>query len=435
MASLLKPWVIRYLDAEGHQVPKGTPGARKVKERAKKWYAQYVDQDGRRKRTPLCSDKTAARQMLATLEREVQLGKAGLVDSFSHHRKAPIATHVAAYEIHLRDKGVTAKGLYEERRKLRAVIEGCGFKSLADLRPEAVEIFLATLAEQGAGSSTRNHYLGTIKAFARWCFETKRMGENVLGSIARSRGEIRRRRRALTEDELVRLIRAARARPLQEVLTIRSGKRRGERVADTRRPETRARVERLGWERSLIYKTLVFTGLRRGELDALQACHLKLDGPRPHLALPGAMTKNGEIANLPLRQDLAEDLRRWLEATGKSGTDQVLKVNRNFYKVLRLDLKMAGIPYKDQQGRTIDVHALRHTTATCMSMAKVTPRVAQRHMRHSDIRHTLQTYTDVNMLDEAEALAALPNLPLQGETGPLTAPAPGSVKSTEGTSA
>jgi hypothetical protein len=36
MASLLKPWVIRYLDASGRQVPKGTPDAHKVNQRTAK---------------------------------------------------------------------------------------------------------------------------------------------------------------------------------------------------------------------------------------------------------------------------------------------------------------------------------------------------------------------------------------------------------------
>ena len=34
MASLVRPWIVRYVDRAGRQVPKGTPGARKKKERA-----------------------------------------------------------------------------------------------------------------------------------------------------------------------------------------------------------------------------------------------------------------------------------------------------------------------------------------------------------------------------------------------------------------
>jgi hypothetical protein len=37
MGSLLKPRITRYLDASGGQVRKGTPGARKVAEKAAKW--------------------------------------------------------------------------------------------------------------------------------------------------------------------------------------------------------------------------------------------------------------------------------------------------------------------------------------------------------------------------------------------------------------
>ena len=82
---------------------------------------------------------------------------------------------------------------------------------------------------------------------------------------------------------------------------------------------------------------------------------------------------------------------------------------------MRRDLKAAGIPYRDDRGRTLDVHALRHTTATILSLAKVSPRVVQEFMRHSDIKLTMQTYTDPRLLDEAEALAALPHLALNSE--------------------
>jgi hypothetical protein len=34
-------------------------------------------------------------------------------------------------------------------------------------------------------------------------------------------------------------------------------------------------------------------------------------------------------------------------------------------------------------------------------------------MRHSDIKLTMEVYTDVQQLDEAEALAAMPELPVE----------------------
>jgi integrase len=61
------------------------------------------------------------------------------------------------------------------------------------------------------------------------------------------------------------------------------------------------------------------------------------------------------------------------------------------------------------------VHALRHTTATILARAKVSPRIAQLFMRHSDIKLTMQVYTDPRLLDEEEALNAFPELPSGGD--------------------
>jgi len=68
------------------------------------------------------------------------------------------------------------------------------------------------------------------------------------------------------------------------------------------------------------------------------------------------------------------------------------------------------IDKRDADRRTVDVHALRHTTATYLAKAGVAPRTAQTIMRHSDIRLTLGTYTDPKLLDTAAALDALPSL-------------------------
>jgi integrase len=413
MASLVRPWIIRYVDRQGRQVPKGTPGARKVKKRATKWYGQYLDADGNRRRVPLSSDKVAALQLLAERQRDAERRKAGLVDRFVEHRKAPIASHLEDYKTHLRNKGVSEKHLSETFRRLEAVLDDGAVRGLGDLRPEAVEHFLNRLAEGGASARTRNTYLSSAKAFSRWCLRSRRTGEDALACLQAASGDPIRRRRSLTEEELARLLQATRERPLAEVMTLRTGKRRGQRVAKVR-PEVKAKFERLGWERSLIYKTAILTGLRRGELATLEVRQLTLIGARPCVILERADTKNLEAADLPLRGDLAEDLKQWIEATGKKGGDKLFRVPVELVKILKRDLKAAKIPYTDQHGRTFDVHALRHTTSTYMGRGKVTPRVAQEFMRHSDIKLTMQTYTDANLLDEAEALASLPLLPLAG---------------------
>ena len=437
MGSLLKIWVIRYVDAEGRRISKGAPGARTIRERSSKWYGQFKDVHGKRRRTPLSKDKGAALQKLAELEREVARGKAGLIDPYAVHRESSINVHVAAYEAHLlNNEGVSQKHLKETMRRLHFVLRDCGAVILSDLRADAVENVLRSLASEqengtkpSARARTRNTYLASARAFARWCVASGRVETDPLAPVrvlqakkgkGRSHhlvavGPVRRKRRPLTEPEIARLLDAAQRRPLREAMTVRTGERRGQVVGNVR-PNIRARLELLGWERSLMYLVMIYTGLRRGEVAALQVCHLQLEGTSPRIELPGEMTKNGAPAAIPLRSEMVEELVRWLTATGKTNNEPVFRVPVELVKILKRDLALAGIPYKDEHGRTIDVHALRHTTATLLSRAKVPPRVAQQLMRHSDIKLTMQVYTDVSRLDETAALAAMPSLRLPGES-------------------
>src|SRR5262249_13323963 len=105
---------------------------------------------------------------------------------------------------------------------------------------------------------------------------------------------------------------------------------------------------------------------------------LRLDGPHPRVELPGELTKNREAAQVPLRADLAGELAEWVRATGKGKSDKVFRVPAELVKIPKRDLALAGIPYRDDQGRAVGVLALRHRTAPLVSRGKVPPRVAQK---------------------------------------------------------
>ncbi len=195
-----------------------------------------------------------------------------------------------------------------------------------------------------------------------------------------------------------------------------------------KQPDYLAELTRRGRERALIYKTLVLTGLRKGELAALTAQHVELDGPVPYIVLDAADDKAGRGAEIPLRGDLAADLRFWLDvladaqerarAAGKpiparlAPNAPLLTVPTGLSCILNRDLPAAGIPKRDERGRTVDVHALRHTFGTHLSKGGVAPRTAQAAMRHSTLGLTMNTYTDPKLLDVAGALNVLPDLPL-----------------------
>ena len=226
------------------------------------------------------------------------------------------------------------------------------------------------------------------------------------------------------------MLSVARERPLLEALTVRKGPRKGERYANVR-SEVRKRLELLGRERALIYKTLVLSGLRRGELASLTVAQLFLDGPIPFAALDAADEKSREGNKVALRSDLATDLRNWLAEklrrlqaeAGHSGkpipsrlspATPVFEVPDKLCKILSRDLHLAGIPKRDERGRVLDVHALRTTFGTLMSKGGISPRTAQAAMRHSKIDLTMNVYTDPKLLDVRGALDVLPALPLDG---------------------
>ena len=79
MSRVFKKSITRYLDAEGRQVPKGTPGARKVKEKSAKWYGRAP---GAARPVPLCENKAAAQMMLNELVRKAGLATVGLADPY-----------------------------------------------------------------------------------------------------------------------------------------------------------------------------------------------------------------------------------------------------------------------------------------------------------------------------------------------------------------
>jgi len=166
--------------------------------------------------------------------------------------------------------------------------------------------------------------------------------------------------------------------------------------------------------RALIYKFMILTGLRCGEVASLTVSSLRLDEANPYVLIEGRHAKSGKAALLPLRPDLADDLRKHIANTaqgdgGEPTTDAPLfNLGRNFLRTFNLDLAAAGIVKRDGQGRTIDVHSLRHTFATLLARKGVSPSVAQKLMRHSDIRLTMNTYTHLDVADTAAAVAELP---------------------------
>ncbi len=401
-----------------------------------------------------CRDEDAARSVLGKLERRAELVKSEVITTAeaatADHQATPVADHFAAYLTHQQSRGVSERHLRDVDRIGNRMLRDCALGTLRDIRPEVVERWLAARLSDGMAARTRNIHLQAVRGFCKWCVQTERLASNPLARIAKAdeKSDRRRQRRAMTEAELLKLLQVARMRPLaefgRETLAVdgseaeATGRRRKrsnwtykpltldslhaaterarERLADN--PDFVADMERLGCERALIYKTLVLTGLRRNELASLTVGQLELGGAMPFAVLNAADEKNRQGSTLPLRTDLAAELRDWISEKRERfqgrpdafGREPLFVVADSLGKILDRDLLAAGIDKADERGRTIDVHALRHSFGTLLSKGGVTPRTAQAAMRHSNIDLTMNVYTDPKLLDVQGALDSLPSL-------------------------
>ena len=232
-------------------------------------------------------------------------------------------------------------------------------------------------------------------------------------------------------------------------MTVRRGKAKGKPLANLS-PETRDELLRIGRERALIYKALVLTGLRKGELASITVGQVDMGGGVPHLLLHARDEKNRRGSEIPLRADLAADIRSWLAdrlawaqqaahdaeepiPASLPSDEPLFEVPDGLIRIFDRDLVFAGLARiekrggkevvvkTDDRGRTIDIHALRHTFGTHLSKAGVPLRTAQAAMRHSDPSLTANVYTDPKLLDVAGAMASLPDLPLAAVGGQTAA--------------
>jgi integrase len=410
------------------------------------WHCRYRNAAGRViEESTRCRDKENAKQRLANIIALNERILAGVLApseaDVALHRHASIDGHVSAYLKAMRSrrgKGrrahLTAKHIGEYARSVKLVIAECRFKTLAEVTSERMHLWVSDCVREQEvrkwSNRTINAHVAAMSAFLNWCVESNRLTTSPLARFRKlDESASKHPRRALTEAELERLLVAARLRPIAEFgrKVEKLPKPDGKRTAWTRLPLTfetleeafdagcetlrRApaklrKLKRLGEERCLIYRVLVTTGLRRGELESIRV--RDIDFAAETITLAAEHDKAGRGATVALRSDIAAELREWIESRQLKPEAPALVVPDKLIRILDRDLIAANIPKIDERGRRIVVHSTRNTLATMLNKAGVAPRVVQEAMRHSDIRLTMQTYTDAAQLDVAKALEGLP---------------------------
>jgi len=426
--------VARWTNGKGQERTAEVLGKDRVQFVSDCWYVRYNDASGKMRRESTgCRDRQAAEKMLADILANIKKIKAGVMSQNEmaavSHLDTPFSKHTKNYLTSLaaktiRGRKVSPKHVRHVRDALTRLVHDCGFKTLRDIDRQKMQRWMdkkATLPRNSddpkskpLSARTINMHRAAIVAFCNWCVAEGRLTLNPLAGLPKAeQAEPARKRRPLTDDEIARLLKATQERPLCEALTIRRGKNKGKQLAKVSQQE-RKRLERLGCQRALTYKFMMLTGLRKGEVASLTIGSVCLDEDNPYVCVEGKHAKSGRAATLPLRRDLADDLRKHIANMKDANGSEVamdtplFNVGQNFLRTFDLDLAAAGIPRRDAQGRSVDVHCLRHTFATLLARNGVSPSVAQKLMRHSDIRLTMNTYTHLELADTADAVAALP---------------------------
>ncbi len=284
--------------------------------------------------------------------------------------KLPILKHLDEFEADLQARGRVPKYIDNLGMRIRKLVGDCGWKQLHEITADS---FVSWRSRQKFSAKTLLEYQNAISGFLYWLRQNRRIGDNPLEFVGKPelRGRETRHRRALSVEE---------GRKLLEV----SG------------------------SRAVVYRMVFYTGFRRGELEQVEWADMHLDDAvEPFVSVRASTTKNHKKAVRHLPADLAAELRE-LKTQAMSEAGRVFKVPS--VEELHADLKRAGIPPVDAQGRIVDFHALRKTACTWLQIAGVAERAAMEFMRHSDRRLTDQVYTDTSLLEVKAASQTLHDL-------------------------
>ena len=366
-------------------------GTNRVTVQSDTWTAQFTDEHGKTQRiSTKTTVRSVAERILARYQTEVDRIRTG-VATREELSKAPfrLVTFDKALE-QFRTKmvadGTTEKHVCVTMQKIATICSETGINSLPDIRRETIERWVANEVQTKARAlGTINTYLNAIKAFVLYLAEIEVLPRNPLKSIRKLNDALdpRKKRRALTADEIDRLLK-------QAELNKMSGK----------------------WEigeRKLIYRLLLGTGLRSTELSLLTPN--QIDFARNRLTVEAAKTKNKKADILPMRVDLVQSVKEWVAQHAIQPHERIFRFKQksildSFYS----DLKAAGIERKSSDGRSIDIHALRKTFGTMLAKAGVPLTTTQRLMRHHSPVITAKLYIDVDPVDMMQALEQLPAL-------------------------
>ncbi len=328
----------------------------------------------------------------------------------------PLREHLDDWHQALADRNNSAKHVRISVNRVSALLDGCRFQSQADVQASRVEAWLAQERRaERLSITTSNYYLRDAKSFFHWLVEDDRADRNPLQSLKPLNTEVEdhRRRRCLPHDDF------------QEFLTAAYN------------GDTLKRIS--GPNRFMLYLVAGWTGLRAQELASLQPESFNLDGMEPTVTVQAGYSKHKREDVLPLRADLADLLREWMQ--DKPAGQRLWRGAwwNKAAEMVQADLAAAKqkwvgeaadpaerrqreqadrFAYHDAENWYFDFHSLRGQFISAMENAGVSLKTLQALARHSRVETTLKHYARVQLAGVRSALDSLPGLP-QGNSPEL----------------
>ncbi|MHB9070495.1 MAG: tyrosine-type recombinase/integrase, partial [Sedimentisphaerales bacterium] len=275
------------------------------------YYLAFTDFSGIHHRLALLSDKNAS-ESLAEIVKRLARSKVtgtsdqtardmqqlsdrisrrliawGVVDGQAAGMGKPLADHLQDYK-----KGMISKGntlAYVELTHQRAktvLIEKCGFVYISDIKASMVQNAIAGLQHEKTkiplSLQSQNFYLKSCQQFCRWLVQDRRTSDNPLQHLTGKNVKLDRRheRRALSADEVRRLLETTKAAPFRFGMS--------------------------GTERALLYRLAAESGIRKNELRSLTVSSFDLPGHS--VTVSAGDSKHRQEDRLPLRPDTADAL-------------------------------------------------------------------------------------------------------------------------------
>jgi len=378
-----------------------------------KWYVEFTDHQETVQRISAFKDKKASEELGRKIERLVscrvageapdtvmsrwleslpallsdRLAGIGLLERQRVAAGKALKEHLDDFERYLASKGNTKGHVKETVSRINRLLESCGFRFWSEIAAGKVQQCLADFrnGKEGISIRTGNQHLQSFKQFCKWMVKDRRASESPVDHLGKinEKTDNRRKRRALTLDELKALLKAARKGPVVHGMT--------------------------GKDREMLYRIAMETGLRWSELRSLKVSSFSLETEPPTVHVDAAYSKHRQEDVLPLRAETAVLIREYFSKAFPEIPAFPMRKGRGA-EMMRHDLEAAEIEYVDEGGRYADFHSLRHSYITALAKSGVHPKTAQSLARHSTISLTMDHYTHTVLEDQSEALKKLPDL-------------------------